>query len=286
MTDKNSTRGSDLLSYIAESPKPTKVNFESWLINWTTYNDTERRFLYPPDHYRAAMRMNRRRKFFRKDLDLSAKFFFSLRFFLENTTASWFYRATDDTIVNFKNLGPYMEYLEKRYDPLTQSVVIGNCIDIKRFSYLQGGVGILFSRVAAQRMTGKWQKFMSGLNRPEDVYLAKLMVKEGVSLYEATSEFFIGHDIYLPHRQMFWNKTLHELPGCPSTSSIWAKACRRFVSPVADLVFWHQEGKNRTLDQTIMFSKWVMAQPRKIHWWIKRGRPRLCISRRTQKRIY
>jgi hypothetical protein len=287
MTDQGSTRASDLLAYIGDSKIPPNVKFNTWLINWTTFNDTERHLLYPPDSYRAAMKLNRRQKKFRKDLDLSAKFFFSLRFFLENTTDAWFYRATDDTIINFANLGPFMADLAAKWDPLTQSVVVGNCIDLKRFSYLQGGVGILFSRVAASRIASKLEWFMTQLNRPEDVYLTNLLNATGVTLYQATSEFFIGHDIYSDHRHMFWNHTLDKLlPECPNLNDIWAKSCRTFVSPLADLVFWHQEGKNKTLDQTIMFSKWVMSQPRWVNWWLNRGRPWLCRSRTVNKRLY
>jgi hypothetical protein len=287
MTDQASTRASDLLAYISDSHIPENVQFNSWLINWTTFNDTERHLLYPPDYYRRKMRLNRRQRRFRKDLDLSAKFFFSLRFFLENTTDAWFYRATDDTIVNFANLGPYMAHLDSKWNPFVQSVVVGNCIDLKRFSYLQGGVGILFSRVAAARIARELEWFMSKLNRPEDVYLTKLLNATGVTLYDATSEFFIGHDIYPDHRHMFWNNTLDKLlPDCPDVSRIWAKSCRTFVSPLADLVFWHQEGRNKTLGQTIMFSKWVMRQPRWMNWWLNRGRPWLCKSKNVTQRLY
>jgi hypothetical protein len=287
MTDNGSTRAFDLLTYLTQSNIPHSVKFDFWLINFTTYNDTEQHFLYPPDFYRRTMLLNPRRKRFRRDLDLSAKFFFSLRFFLENTSSSWFYRATDDTIVNFDNLGPFMRYLERKWNPLNDSVVVGNCIDLKRHGYLQGGVGILFSRVAASRIVGYHQQFMSQLNRPEDVYFTRILNATGVTLYEATSEFFIGHDIYTDHRQMFWNNTLETLlPRCPGIGQIWGRNCRKFVAPVADLVFWHQEGGNRTLDQTIMFAKWVFRQPRSINWWINRGRPWLCLSRNVSKRKY
>jgi hypothetical protein len=287
MTDQGSTRAADLLAYLAQSRVPPGLAFNAWLINWTTFNDTARRLLYPPDYYREAMRLNRRVRRFRKDLDLSAKFFFALRFFLENTTDPWFYRATDDTIVNFENLGPFMADLQARRNPLDESVVVGNCIDLKRFSYLQGGVGILFSRVAAARISQNLESFVSSLNKPEDVYFTNLLNRTGVTLYEATSEFFIGHDIYSDHRYMFWNNTLDKLlPPCPKVNEIWAKSCRRFVSPLADLVFWHQEGKNKTLGQTIMFSKWVMRQPRWMNWWLNKGRPWLCRAENVNQRLY
>jgi hypothetical protein len=287
MTDNGSTRASDLLEYVRESTIPPSLDFNSWLINWTTYNDTARHFLYPPDHYRSAMKLNRRQKRLHKDLDLSAKFFFSIRFFLENTTSSWFYRATDDTIVNFANLGPFMEHLESKHNPLNESVVVGNCIDLKQVSYLQGGVGILFSRVAASKIALQLEWFMKKLNRPEDVFFTNILTATDVSLFDATSEFFIGHDIYADHRHMFWNNTLDTLlPPCPEVTDIWTRSCRRFVVPLADLVFWHQEGRNKTLDQTIMFARWVFRQPRWINWWLNRGRPWLCISNNVTERAY
>jgi hypothetical protein len=287
MTDQNSTRAADLLSYISESSIPMRITFDYWLINWTTFNDTARRFLYPPPYYRKAMRHRQRFHHSHKHFDLGAKFFFSLRFFLMNTTHSWFYRATDDTIVNFKNLGPYMAYLESKWNPRTDSVVVGNCIDTRFFSYLQGGVGILFSRAAASRISVNIDEFFARLNRPEDVSMTPLLIATNVTLYQATSEYFIGHDIYTVHRYLFWNNSLHtHLPPCPRPEQIWAKACRSFVAPVADLVFWHQEGKNQTLGQTIMFAKWVFAQPRWIKWWMNKGRPWLCRDMNVSKRLY
>jgi hypothetical protein len=286
LTDQNSSRVPELLTYLGTAAIPHYLTFDAWLINFTSYNDTRRRFLYPSDDCRSAMLLNRKIRRFRKDLDLGSKFFFALRFFLQNTSAQWIYRATDDTIINFANLGPFMRWLERRTNPLQDTAVVGHCVDLKRFSFLQGGSGILFSRVAARKLVGYRDWFMAGLNRPEDVYLARLLAHTGMSLQEATCPYFIGHDIYPDHRTMLWNNCLNLLPRCPRLESIWIRHCRRFVRPVADLVFWHQEGRNRTLDQTIMFGKWVMAQPRNVQWWMNWGRPHLCLEMNVSRREY
>jgi hypothetical protein len=286
MTDLNSSRVPDLLQYLSESAIPREMDFEYWVVNYTKTNITSLHSVYPPDEFRRLFRLNRRPKRLRKDLDLSSKFFFGLRFFLENSSAQWFYRATDDTIINFPNLLPFMRHIDARWNPLRQPVVIGSCIDARRFSYLQGGSGLVISRFAAAQMIGHRDSFVAALNKPEDVYFTKLLDALNVSLKKATSEFFIGHDIFSKHRGLIWNRTLHLLPRCPAIASIWRRKCRSFVAPLADLVFWHQEGYNRTLGPTIGFARMVFGLPRNILWWSKRGRPHLCRVDEPPPRLY
>jgi hypothetical protein len=276
MTDFNSSRIPDLRRYLAQSKIPSEILFEYWFVNYTRENVTALHSVYPPDDYRVAMKLSWRFRRFRKDLDLASKFFFGLRFYEEISSAHWFYRATDDTLIRFHNLLPFMRSLEKRYDPVTEAVVIGNCIDIKRFSYLQGGSGILFSRFAALKLVNGRDEFLKKLNRPEDVFLVSSFEKFGISLYQATSEYFIGHDILAAHRSLLWNGSLNRLPNCPDPSKIWVRSCRPFVAPLKDIVFWHQEGRNKTLEHTIDFANVALSQPRTIMWWLDRGRPTLC----------
>jgi hypothetical protein len=220
-----------------------------------------------------------RRKRYAKHLDLATKFFFGLRFFLENSSAHWFYRATDDSIIRYDKFYPFMRLLNSKYDPLNNAVVIGNCIDMRRFSYLQGGAGIIFSRFAAAKLASERDRFLKELNKPEDVFLQLFLDRMGITLDAATSEFFIGHDIFAPHRLLIWKKELENLPDCPKVSEIWRKKCRTFVSPLNDIVFWHQEGRNETLDQTLMFADMALSLPRSVMWWLNKGRPHLCRGR-------
>jgi hypothetical protein len=279
MSDYNSTRIPDLARYITQSTIPPEIDFEYWFVNYTRDNVSSIHSVYPPDDYRLAMKLNRRFRRYRRDLDLSSKFFFCLRFFQQNSSANWLYRATDDTIINFPNLLPFMQSLERKYNPRTDVAVLGNCIDIVRFSYLQGGSGILFSRYAALQLVELRDEFLKSLNRPEDVFLVKFLKDIGVTLYTSTCEYFIGHDILSAHRWLFWTGGLASLPPCPNPAGFWRRECRTFVSPLNDIVFWHQEGYNRTLGPTIQFSRMVLSQPRNIMWWLNRGRPTLCQGR-------
>lgn len=286
MTQQNSTRIPELWRYLEESPKPHDLIFSYWFINWTTYNSTAQHSLYPPDFYRSMILGHRRRRRFRKDLDLSAKFYFLLRLFIENSTANWLFRAVDDSIINFDNLVPFMRWVEARYDPLTQDVALGNCIDLKRYSYIQGGSGVIFSRSLAKKIVSRMDVFIEKLNKYEDVFLSRFLETLNVSITASTSEFFIGHDIYSEHTEMMWNNTLDLLPPCPKLSMIWRRKCRAFVSPVQDLVFWHREGGNTSLEQTIRHAKRAMSLPRRINWWLREGRPHLCINDKEQERRY
>jgi hypothetical protein len=109
--------------------------------------------------------------------------------------------------------------------------------------------------------------------------LQNFLKKIGISLNAATSEFFLGHSIVPQHRLLIWQNQLADLPACPNLSRIWKLKCRPFVSPLNDIVFWHQEGKNETLDQTLMFADMALSLPRSIMWWLNKGRPHLCRGR-------
>jgi hypothetical protein len=277
MTDNGSTRVPQLLDYIHNEKIDPDLQFEYWLVNYTTYNDTKKRSLYPPDNYRVMMTQNSRVKKMRKHLDLSAKFFFSLKFFLENSTASWFYRATDDTIINFRNFGPYMRYIEDSYNPWNQSVIIAHCIDSRRFSYLQGGSGFLISRHMAQQLGALEQTFFRDLKLPEDVFFSNRVFDHlNLSYESSTSPYFIGHDIYDGHQLAILKGRLDALPPCPDIKGLWVRKCRRFISPLQDVVFWHREGGAGNLTQTLEYFHNAMSQPRYVMWWMNRARPYLC----------
>jgi hypothetical protein len=151
--------------YLKQSRIPPEIDFQYWFVNYTNTNITALHSVYPLDEYRIAMRFSPRFRRYRRDLDLSSPFFFCLRFFQAISSANWFYRATDATIINFPNLLPFMESLERKYNPRTDVAVLGNCIDIVRFSYLQGGSGILFSGYAALQLVGMRDEFLRTLNR-------------------------------------------------------------------------------------------------------------------------
>jgi hypothetical protein len=278
LTTPQSRRVPLLLNYLKSAPLSPDLDFQYWIVNYTNENDTTNHFLYPPDEFRQIFDLSIRPRRLRKDIDLASKFFFSLRFFLENSTASWFYRACDDTIINFVNLFPFIQSLDRRWQPRTQPVVLGSCIDAARWSYLQGGSGFLLSRFAADQLIDERDAFIAGMDRPEDVYFNTLLDATGVSLRSATCEFFMGHDVNTKHRRIITERNFDLLPSCPKKRSIGKKQCRPFVVPLNDLVFWHQQYKNASFRQAIAWAKMIVALPRNVHWWSKRGKPHLCWS--------
>jgi hypothetical protein len=287
MTVQNSARIPMLCRFLDSAKKHPKLVFDYWIINYTTYNDTEKHFLFPPDRYRELMQRSSRSKKFQKHIDLSAKFFFSLRFFLENTTAEWLYRASDDGLINFDNLAPYLAYLDRKYKPLTESIIIGNCIDSRKFSYLQGGTGYLISRHLAERMHILEGDYFQNLKQPEDVYFSDRVFKAfNLSLTESTSPFFLGHDVYDGHLNALLRGQGEALPLCPNLSAVWTKTCQKFIVPLQDTVFWHREGYVSDLNDSIDYFRLFMGQPRHVMWWINRARPYLCRAMEVYPREY
>jgi hypothetical protein len=50
------------------------------------------------------------------------------------------------------------------------------------------------------------------------------------------------------------------------------------VASVNDIVFWHQQGRNRTLELRIAIVKMVLRLPRDVPYWLNKGRSHLCRS--------
>jgi hypothetical protein len=73
---------------------------------------------------------------------------------------------------------------------------------------------------------------------------------------------------------------------CPTPESIPVRSCTLFVRPVAGLVFWRQQGYNRTLAFRIKLARRVMALSRTVREWINWARPHLCRTETEPFRKY
>ena len=273
LTVVNSSRIDILRNYMESCQIPGALSFEYWFINGSQYNDTSLRLLYPTDEDRAFMRLNPRLRGndWLKHVDLLAKLYFSMRYFLQNSKASWFYRGVDDSIILLDNVLPYLNYLESRYDPHKDLVFKGHCIDAKWCSRLfaQGGSGYLLSRYAVEQMLPDIEWLMRTLSEAEDVSMTRLIEKHGLSMGDVTSEFFMGTEIEFRNRAVLKEGKWDKIDRCPDPSKFRSRGCGTFVSPLCDLVFVHAFARHDTdLPPRIEFIKKFTSFPPNLMWYM------------------
>jgi hypothetical protein len=207
---------------------------------------------------------------------LAVKFFFALSYFLNNSTARWFFRGTDDTYINFNALLAYFQQLEKKFNPEIEFVFRANCVGSDE--YPQGGSGYLLSRAAARILEPHCQTFLSGIRHAEDVDLQTFLPKFGITMFNITDEAFNGHGFSNDDIKRLKNRQYHLLPQCSRVDDITTDGCRPFLSPVRQIVFYHEYG--RPFEQSRTDIQFVTSAHPAVHWWLppKSAWPKLCLA--------
>jgi hypothetical protein len=273
LTDYHSSRIPILHDYIRNRTLPSSVRFEYYFVNYTQESVPEDHFLYPPDKYRLLMPPCRHTRV--RHYDLAVKFFFALNFFLQNSTARWFFRGTDDTFINFEALPEYFQGLEQQFKPETEFVFRANCVT-NGYQFPQGGSGYLLSRAAARMVEPHCETFMSELRVSEDMSFRAFLAKFGVSMFNVTDEAFSGHHFDDNDNQRLKDRQYHLLDPCPDVGKLARDDCSPFLSPVRQIVFYHEI--ERTFEQALINVKLVPLVHPALRWWIPTGvlYPKLC----------
>jgi hypothetical protein len=166
---------------------------EYFYVNYTAGNDTGRRSLAPPPRWIERVRA-RGRGLNRKSQEMTAMDFFALAFFLAERAAPWFFRGTDDTLLNLRRLPSYVAELGARCDPWRDAVVRGDCVVYNSSPvYLQGGAGFLCSRAAAARILAGIDLFLDMWTTAEDTTFGPFLDAIGIGVRSACSGAFMGH---------------------------------------------------------------------------------------------
>jgi hypothetical protein len=170
--------------------------------------------------------------------DLAVKFWFAMRFFLEETESLWLFRGTDDTVINFPELGSVLANIEAHHNPSTDFVFLGNCVPANHtHAYPQGGSGYLLSRKAVEMLVPIEKEFIMDLPWVED--LAFTRVKKFTGSFDAmTSAAVCGHMFPPAQVSQVVVKNL-SFPRCKRTiGTKWP--CPYLVAPLRGLVFYHE----------------------------------------------
>jgi hypothetical protein len=285
LTDTNSGRIPALRDYIEASRIPESVAFDYWFVNWTAENDTQKRALYPPDEYRSLQNGDpgKRWSFTCPNLmscDLIAKMFFSLRFFLENSSSLWFYRGTDDVAFNFPLLEFFLRDLHSKYVPERDFAFIANCIHSNTGTFPQGGSGFVLSRAAVRRIEPLARDFMRQLHsRPEDLAFGDFLASIGGSMAAMTSPFMMGHfaGSYL---EQAIAENFTKIEECPAAVEDVSDGCRRFLAPVRDVVIFHAN-LGLQLDRNKKDVAHVFGADPALYWWMSGPQVMACRTERA-----
>jgi hypothetical protein len=216
------------------------------------------------------------------DIDLMVRYFFCVNYTLKDTRARWMGRLADDTLVNFARLGPFIEKLEARYNPLMEFVFKAHCVDMgagKNHSGIpQGGSGFVLSRfacrIALKHQISMFQKMLVW----EDLSIGRYFVSQGFPPVAMAGNNFLGHGA--APDQLHRLAMGKEMPLCVSRMMEFRRwrgdRCGRFLTPVNEIVFVHTmpyPGWERLLN--LAWALW--NAPPWVLWWNGFwGLPRFC----------
>jgi hypothetical protein len=280
-----SERYAHIEHHIHEATIPSYIDFSYWWVNYTRYNDTESHFLFPPEEYRELMLVRPLDMFGEvtdKDGELAANLWFSMRFFLQNTSARWFYRGNDDSIINFDAIGPFLTRLESAYDPFREFVFLGNCIHNEFWTFPQGGSGYLISRAGVKQLEPMRRQFMYTLKKPEDIAFEAFFESLGVNMTMITSPNFCGHSFGEDSLDKIRRRAWAEFGECPMIEGLSGQFCKPFLAPVRNIVFYHEW--NRSLGEALENAKAVARADESVLWYMDGKWPHVCRRARSQSR--
>jgi hypothetical protein len=206
------------------------------------YNDRDKFYLNMPMQYNIGT----------KQLEF-------LKYFLENTSANWFVRITDDVYVNRYRLPEFLRELNEKYNPTTDFYIGGCCLDYVKEPLLQGGSGFVVSRYAAQLFLAQDLEWLRTMAYYDDWHFSRAIPMIGLSLHEASSGRFIGH----PQRK--WERLryfLGSLRSCPELKAL--PFCASLLTRVSDTIFFHDDQKHYS---EFRWFRYVHTIPDDVYWY-------------------
>jgi hypothetical protein len=225
-------------AYIQESVGNTSKMFDYAFVNYTEANQSHPLSITPPTHWVDKVN-SLRPGLDQKSREMIAMDFFALNYFLEYRQEDWFYRGTDDTIINFRRLPSFLSDLHHRFNAQIDPVVRGDCVIYNENNlYLQGGTGFLCSRRAAELMSTHLDLFLRVWVIAEDTTFGPFLNALGIGIARACSGAFMGHGHQLfPSLQVV--QPVNFTRRCPPRDM--ERVPPYHLEPVRDLLVYHKK---------------------------------------------
>jgi hypothetical protein len=170
---------------------------------------------------------------------MTAAMFWTFQYIVEHTIARWIFMSDDDILINFDLLPAFMSALDRKYDPIHDVVVRGDCI-MNGPVYPQGGSGVILSRRAVEQLAPLANYSIWGFwEGCPDQRLGHVMNKvfSGTSWYTSTA--FLGQPLEGLNFESARSGIFTKLPSCPDPAKFSHEGCQRFLAPVRQIVFYH-----------------------------------------------
>jgi hypothetical protein len=200
--------------------------------------------------------------------------------------AAWLLRICDDCVINPASFPLFLRELDDFANPLLVRVIQGHCIgkEIHRYVYPQGGSGIVFSRFAVLEITSNLTAFLQVCVRihNDDRGIGVWMLGHGVSAWNATNRWFVGH-AFLGTQQRAADipSLIPKLKPCPERP-ITGRGIRPYYNRVRDIAFWH----DRVPFLTSPVSKMRAQLPDNLWYYPGTGNPGLCLGNDSRRLGY
>jgi hypothetical protein len=265
-----------LAAYINRTLQPPVQDiFEYYFLNYTTDNSSTGRTLVPPPFWMSRIK-SIRPDIGRKSQEMTAMDFFALSFFLNERSIPWFFRGTDDTIINFRRMPSFLAELESEYDPYNDAVVRGDCVVYKDSPiYLQGGSGYLCSRAAARLIADNLNMFLSMWIMAEDTTFGPFLDALGI-VRKSCSGAFMGHGPNVMSVPSKLDPARYARACPPLNLSRWPVP--HHLARVKDILVFHKkDNAGKKLQVTLRRAQALFAAHESLRWFtVDNFWPKLC----------
>ena len=157
-----------------------------------------------PNNYMFITKQSKDRKFnylkpifgtcdtirFNKDEDRAIKRMAGMQYFFDHVEYDYYWSLTDDVFIDVDNLEMLQAYLLNKYNASKDKVFIGQ----NDGTFLQGGVGFVMSRAAAEIILPHGNDWTNNINTFDDIELDKFRVLLGLNQSETYSPFVFGEE--------------------------------------------------------------------------------------------
>jgi hypothetical protein len=261
LSNEQSDRIPLLHKYIRTATVPPTLIFRYWFVNATLDKANEQLFLFPSEPYRSIVA----KQGGGRDIDLAMKFWFCMRFFLEDPHPRWLFRGTDDTVLNFGAIGDFFLELEQRYDPLKDPVFLGDCVRHGNWLYPQGGSGYLLSRAAVELIEPLRDHYVEKWPGPEDMNIGLFLLTLNISMRAVASPAFMGHSFSNEVLKTIRERKWESFPTCPALDLLPPEPCGQFLGRLRDVVFFHQY--DGIWPWPIEHARGIFEAPPDLYWY-------------------